>query len=70
MPFEQTTAYATETFWEYIRGNLSANQAVAELDAMAVTTTPEQLREARMRDVECGAWSRAHDRAFLMRQPC
>lgn len=70
MTIEMVQALSTEAFWEYISGNLSADDVVQELAAMYVTTTVEQIREARMRDAPCGAWSGAHNRAFLMAQPC
>lgn len=69
MTIEMTMAFATELFWEYLRGNADAYTTAQDLNKMDVTVSLEQLREARMRDVGCGAWSRKHSTSFLMRQP-
>lgn len=45
---EEAQAYATEYFWEYERGNISANEAVTHIAALGIVTTERELRDARM----------------------
>ena len=63
-------AQATECFWEFIRANVSAEDACRECWEYGVDVTPEEMREARMRDRAALGTCANTGKSVPLKQPC